>query len=494
MLPIVLALSLPLPVTISPQDEKSKEEEPEEERGVLVHEPTATPGYTLFSPLASTSVYLVNNDGEVVHSWETEYTPGSMVYLRGNGNLIRGGHVGSDRFKGGGMGGLLQEFNWDGELVWEHRLADEGIHQHHDVEILPDGNLLVLAWEWIPREQVLQCGRDPRAVGDEGLWSDVVYELKPTPSGGAQVVWEWHAWDHLIQDYDEDLPHHGSVPDNPGRIDINADHRDSPPLSDAERERLAEVEAQMKALGYAGDDEEEEEDGPTDSELERMRNPDWLHTNAVAYDPVHDLIALSSPEMNEIWVIDHSTTTEEASGRTGGRYGKGGDLLWRWGNPRMYGRGKASDRRLFYQHDPTWQRGSSGPALLLYNNGGGRPDGNWSSVIELVLPFHPERGFSIADGRPFGPEEPSWTYTDGEEFFGAFISGAQRLGSGNTLICCGPSGRLFEVNTAGEILWEYLSPLGGEQQPGEDHPKVPGHAIFRAHRYAPDHPAFEGRF
>ena len=106
MLPIVLALSLPLPVTISPQDEKSKEEEPEEERGVLVHEPTATPGYTLFSPLASTSVYLVNNDGEVVHSWETEYTPGSMVYLRGNGNLIRGGHVGSDRFKGGGMGGL----------------------------------------------------------------------------------------------------------------------------------------------------------------------------------------------------------------------------------------------------------------------------------------------------------------------------------------------------------------------------------------------------
>ena len=123
MLPIVLALSLPLPVTISPQDEKSKEEEPEEERGVLVHEPTATPGYTLFSPLASTSVYLVNNDGEVVHSWETEYTPGSMVYLRGNGNLIRGGHVGSDRFKGGGMGGRIdtrRKTAGDG-----HSLADQ---------------------------------------------------------------------------------------------------------------------------------------------------------------------------------------------------------------------------------------------------------------------------------------------------------------------------------------------------------------------------------
>ena len=61
---------------------------------------------------------------------------------------------------------------------------------------------------------------------------------------------------------------------------------------------------------------------------------DWLHTNGIDYNAEYDLIVLSVPRMNELWVIDHSTTTEEALGSTGGRWGKGGDLLWRWGNPR----------------------------------------------------------------------------------------------------------------------------------------------------------------
>ena len=60
---------------------------------------------------------------------------------------------------------------------------------------------------------------------------------------------------------------------------------------------------------------------------------DWLHTNAIAYNPQRDEIALSVLGNNEIWIIDHSTTTEEARGSTGGNSGKGGDILYRWGNP-----------------------------------------------------------------------------------------------------------------------------------------------------------------
>lgn len=464
-------------------------------RGLRARTPAATPGYTLFSPLASTTTYLVDLDGEVVHAWETELNPASMVYLKPNGNLIRCGHdEGTGRFDGGGMGGIVQELSWDGELVWEHEMNTDAFHQHHDVEPLPNGNLLVIGWEHRSREEAIARGRDPHAVGEKGLWPCVVRELRPTPPRGAEVVWVWRAWDHLVQDLDPALSGYGSVPDLPGRIDINADHRDQPPVTEAERRRLRELEEEMAALGYSGDDDEDEEETPSEEDLRRLRSPDWLHTNAVAYLPEHDLIALSSPELCEVFVIDHSTTIAQAAGSSGGRYGKGGDLLWRWGNPRNHGAGRNRDQVLFYQHDPTWIVGGDGDlSLLLFNNGGGRPGGeSFSEVLELRLPFEPGTGFTRQAGRPYGPREPVWTYADPEDFFGSFISGAQRLATGNTLICSGPKGRLFEVTPAGEIVWDFWNPLGGEAQFGDHHPEVPAHAIFRAHRYPPDHPALEG--
>ena len=79
-----------------------------------------------------------------------------------------------------------------------------------------------------------------------------------------------------------------------------------------------------------------------------------MHVNAVAYNAELDQIVLSSPHFNEIWIIDHGTTTEEAKGHTGGRWGKGGDILYRWGNPRAYRNGTKLDQRLFYQHNIQW--------------------------------------------------------------------------------------------------------------------------------------------
>jgi len=488
-LPALLALLALAPIAAS------QDEEPAEERGLRVRTDAATPGYTLFSPLALKRTVLLDLDGEVVHDWTHDYNPGSMVYLRDNGNLVRCGHeAGTGTFNGGGMGGIFQEFTWEGELVWQLDLNMNDFHQHHDVELLPNGNVLVIGWELKTREEAIARGRDPHAVGEKGLWPDVVREIRPTPPTGGEVVWEWHAWDHLIQDFDEALPSYGSIPDHPGRLDINGDHRDRPPVSQAERERLRELEEQMRQLGYAGDDEEEPAEDPSEEDLRRLRSPDWMHTNGVAYLPELDLIALSSPEFNEILVIDHSTTTAQAATSRGGRYGKGGDFLWRWGNPRNYGAGKNRDRKLFYQHDPTWQVAEDGAvSLLLFNNGGGRPGGDASQVLELALPFDRQAGFTRAAGGAFGPEAPAWSYEAGADFFAAFISGAQRLQSGNTLICSGTGGRLFEVTPGGEIVWELLNDLGGESQFSDNHPPVPPHAVFRAHRYAPDHPALKGR-
>ena len=488
----ILACTVLLASAALAQDDAAEQEPP---RGLVMRTDGATPGYTLFSPLASANTYLVDLDGKVVHTWKHKYNPSSMVYLRDNGNLVRCGHdKGTGLFNGGGMGGILQEFDWDGELVWQDDLNTDNFHQHHDVELLPNGNLLVIGWEAKTPDQAIAAGRDPNAVGEKGLWPDVVLELKPTPPVGSEVVWEWHVWDHLIQDFDSEKPGYGSIPDHAGKLDLNGDHRDQPPVTEAERRRLREVEEQMKALGYSGDDEAEEAGDPSEEDLRRLRSPDWMHTNAVAYLPQHDLIVISSPEFNEVFVIDHSTTTAQAASSKGGRHGKGGDFLWRWGNPRNYGAGKNRDRRLFYQHDPTWQvAADGGVSLLLFNNGGGRPGGApWSDVIQLELPLR-QTGFQREEGKAFGPVDPVWSYSDQGSFFAPFISGAQRLPNGNTLICEGPNGRLFEVTPEGEVVWDFLNDLGGDKDFGENHPPVPPHAIFRAHRYAPDHPALKGR-
>ena len=58
-----------------------------------------------------------------------------------------------------------------------------------------------------------------------------------------------------------------------------------------------------------------------------------MHCNGLDYNSALDQIALSCRGMNEVYIIDHSTTTEEAVGHTGGNAGKGGDILYRWGNP-----------------------------------------------------------------------------------------------------------------------------------------------------------------
>ncbi len=470
-------------------------EEAEEARGLRINEDGAFEGYTLFGPLTSTAVYLVDRNGEVVHTWQASHPPGGGLYLLDNGNLLRCGRENDNPiFHGGGIGGYVQEIDWDGNVVWEYALANEKQTLHHDVERLPNGNVLMILWEHKSAREAGARGRVREAVDmKDGFWPDAVIEVEPTRPRGGKIVWEWHAWDHLIQDTDPKKPGYGSIPDHPELIDINGDHRDKPPLTAEQRRAQDELDRQMRELGYVGGgDSTTKDDG---AEEDRKKRGDWLHTNAVAYHAGFDLIVLSSPHLCEIWVIDHSTTTEEARGHSGGRFGRGGDVLWRWGNPRNYGAGSDSDRRLFFQHDPQWIPGAHENELRLtvFNNGGGRHDGDYSSVEEIILPFDPEVGFVREEGGAYGPVEPAWIYSDREHFFSAFISGAQRLANGNTLICEGAKGRIFEVTADGRVVWDYLNPFGGkivDPGPGGNAPKL---ALFRATRLAPDHPGLAGR-
>ena len=190
----------------------------------------------------------------------------------------------------------------------------------------------------------------------------------------------------------------------------------------------------------------------------------------MAYNAELDQIMLSVYEFNEIWIIDHSTSTAEAAAHQGGRYGRGGDLLYRWGNPRAYRAGAVKDQKLFGQHNSHWiDKGLPGEGhVLIFNNGLQRTGGAHSTVDEIVLPVTKQGRYDQAPGKAFGPDRAAWSYVAPRriDFYAPFISGAQRLRNGNTLICSGTNGTVFEVTAKGEIVWKYVNPDRGSPSPG----------------------------
>lgn len=408
-----------------------------QETGLIVKTPEAQPGYTLFSPIGSTVTYLIDINGNPVHTWESAYRPGMAVYLTPSGQLLRACSDSSGSFSSqGGSGGRVQLVEPDGTIAWDYPLADSTRLQHHDLEYLPNGNILMIVWELIPAEKALAMGRNPDLLPDGSLWPDKIIEVRPEGDSGGEIVWEWRAWDHLVQDSDPALPNYGRPAANPGRIDLN---------------------------------------------YTTVDGADWTHTNSVAYDPDLDRIILSVRNFNEIWIIDHSTTTAEAASSAGGDSGQGGDLLYRWGNPAAHGADGA--QMLFGQHDAQWvPSGYPGQGrVLVFNNGTGR---RYSSVDELSPPLNEEGGYDLG-GTAYGPDGLSWTYQADppESMFSRSVSGAERMANGNTLICVGESGELVEVNPGGEVVWRYVNPYSSGRGSNGG-----GNAVFKVRRYGPDYP------
>jgi hypothetical protein len=109
--------------------------------------PEASPGYVLFSPVLSYTTFLIDRAERVVHTWESRLPPAVSSYLLDNGHLLRCAQHPGAGFRGGGYGGRIQEFGWDGELLWDWVAASDVMLQHHDIEPLPNGNVLLIAWE-----------------------------------------------------------------------------------------------------------------------------------------------------------------------------------------------------------------------------------------------------------------------------------------------------------------------------------------------------------
>ena len=256
--------------------------------------------------------------------------------------------------------------------------------------------------------------------------------------------------DHLIQDFDSSKENFGVVSDHPGLMDINY------------------------TIGPAA-------------------ISDWVHVNAVHYNPELDQICLSAAHVHEVWIIDHSTTTAEAAGHTGGNSDKGGDILYRWGNPRVYDRGTEAEQKLFGQHDIRWIPAGlpNEGNLLVFNNGMGRLDGNYSSVDRWTPPMNNDGTYILEPGQAYGPESASWTYV-ADDFYSPRISGVQPLPNGNLLVCEGNDGYLFEITADEEIVWQYENPVANGNPVSQG--SMPfGNDTFRSTRFPVDYSAFAGK-
>jgi hypothetical protein len=405
-------------------------------------------GYVLFAPMYCKTTYLIDKCGRQVHDWKSNYYPGLSVYLLPDGHLLRTGTVTDTFFPNGSNGGIIEKIDWDGDVVWSYIISNDSIGQHHDIFPMDNGNILAIVRHIIPESKAIAGGRHKGTIGGSELYSERVIEIKPIGKDSAEIVWQWSLWDHIIQDASFSKPRFDNIANHPELMNIN----------------------------YA----------PGQSQ-------DWIHMNSIDYNKELDQILLSCHNISEIWIIDHSTTTKQAASHTGGKYGKGGDLLYRWGNPAAYDKGSKADQKFFLQHNANWIPSGykDGGDIMVFNNGFSRIP--FYSTVDIISPPINSNG-TYNKSLPYGPSSQKWIYKDSipERFYSGFISGANRLENGNTLICSGLPGIFFEIDSNNSIVWEYVNPVANNDEVLNDG-ETGGSGVFRCTQYSTSYSGFNGK-
>ncbi|OBX26046.1 putative secreted protein (Por secretion system target) [Gelidibacter algens] len=409
--------------------------------GLLFSDNQVTEGYTLFTPEVNQSVYLINNCGEKVNEWTFTELPGATCYLLENGTLLRAGKK------------ALEIRDWDNNVLWSYEMRSNGLNQHHDIEPLPNGNILCIVRDSYSNSEIIANGKDPLKVGGT-IDLDKIVELKPIGTNDAEIVWEWKFIDHLIQDYDDTKSNFGSVENHPELIDINY----------------------------------------VDPYFENF-DRGYTHVNGIDYNSSLDQIIISARHLNEIYIIDHSTTLAEASGHTGGNSNRGGDILWRWGNPMVYRQGGVKDQKLFLQHDAKWVESGylDEGKISVFNNGG---DGIRSySSVHLLDPEISSNTYTKVNNK-FKPLDFDWSWTGsilGRTIYETKKSGTHSLPNGNFIICETSLGQVSEITKTGEHLWTYKNPSGKNTFNQFDAVSPNSNSIFRAEKYPSYYIGFSGK-
>lgn len=370
--------------------------------------------YTLYSVQNSSTTQLIDESNAVYHTWThgNSAKTGYSSYLMPGGILWRTVQNQGNSLNGGGVTGRVQKVDWDGNVLWDFTYSSSTYCLHHDICPLPNGNVLLISYDVKSASEATAAG----SSSSSSRWSEKILEVKPTGSTTGEIVWEWKLWDHLVQSTNASAANYqASVLEHPELFNLNYNSAQ-----------------------------------------------DWFHMNGIDYNPITDQIAFSSHNMNQWFIIDHSTTTAEAASHAGGNSGKGGDFLYRYGNPASYG--ATGTTVLNVTHDAHWiPEGSPNAGYLVgFNNRG--ISNNQSSVDQIALPVD-GYNFTHTSGQAFTPA----TYT----LRHACSGGSQNMGNseqfpnGNMLVCVASSGLMYEIDASGTTIWS----------------KTASGAVPQAHRY-----------
>ncbi|MCW3084426.1 MAG: hypothetical protein JWP12_1792 [Bacteroidetes bacterium] len=356
--------------------------------------------YTLYSVQNSTNTYLIDTNSVVYHTWThtSANKTGYSSYLLPGGNLIRTITLSGTTFTGGGITGKVQKVDWNGNILWDYTYSTSAYCMHHDICPLPNGNVLLIAYESKTAAQVTAAGCSSSIV----MWPDKIVEVQPTGTTTGTIVWEWHAWDHLVQNVSATgANYQTSIVNHPELLNINF-------------------------------------------------NPqkEWMHMNGIDYNPMLDQITFSCHNLSEMFVIDHSTTTAEAASHSGGNSGKGGDILYRWGHPAVYS--ATGTQILNVVHDAHWvPEGSPNAGYLVgFNNQG---ISSSASCIDQFLPPYNGYNYSLTLGSAYTPSTYGLRQAVGG--YSSNMGNSIQLPNGNMLVCIATSGIIKEFGPTGTLLW-----------------------------------------
>lgn len=366
-------------------------------------------GYALYNNFNSSTSYLIDGDGDIAHTWNCPSIANYSMAMKPNGNIVRGAIHSGNLITGAAVGGKVQELNAQGGIVWEFVYSTTNYVSHHDLCILPNGNVLLIAW-------VKKTLAELQAIGYTGTTAKYpgrIIEVQQNGTGG-EIVWQWDMADRFIQYTDPNEPNYMPIAEHPERLNIN-----------------------VTTSGSGG--------GPGGS-------TDWFHENGVDYNEELDQIAFSSRYLSEVFIIDHSTTTAEAAGHTGGNGGRGGDFLFRWGKPANYGV-SGTQRITAAVHDVGWVKpGRPNEGWLGFvNNSGG--SGN-STTIDLINPERDGYNYPWTPGMVWGPTIYDWRH---QCLANASGQSAWDIMPNGNIFAAISGNYLYEVTPGGTVVWQYAA-------------------------------------
>jgi len=390
-------------------------------------------GYTVYATeVEGQGSVLIDMNGNVVKQWF------NMSNMDHPVKILKGGYImGATREKVEHVGREwkhpestdLSIMDWNGKIVWNFSKAG----MHHDFQL--PGNPVGY---WVPgmpmtlnTDKVLilshKMVKNPR-ISDKLLEDDYLVEVDTN----GKVLWEY----------------------------LYSNNKD------------------FAAMGFTEEDKNTMYKHPNfaATRIKGTQGGDWTHINCASYvgpnkwydeDPVKyamfhpDNIISDGRQTNTLEIIDHKT--KKRVWQVGPYYAP--DTMWTFNGKQYPNAYKRLDWIIGVHHTHMIPKGLPGEGnILTYDNGGrggygapnpGSPNGLNNAIRDSsrVLEFDPTtlRVVWEYSGRTMG-------YRDEYKIYSAYVSGAQRLPNGNTLITNGSVGQFMEVTPDLEIVWEYISP------------------------------------